>query len=106
MMTMMTMTTRRSSEVPKPVRAQLQQPQARYRRLSAMLPTNVNDLADLDPDDLDAKLADIELIATEMQRVSAAEIAILEELAAAARAVETNDEQDSGGCVHRSWNCS
>jgi hypothetical protein len=41
----------------------------------------MNDFADLDAGQLDAKLADIEMISTEMLAVSAAERAILEELA-------------------------
>jgi hypothetical protein len=51
-----------SNEVPEAVRLQLIALQARYSQLLAMLPTDPNELADLDAADLDAKLADIELI--------------------------------------------
>jgi hypothetical protein len=54
--------------------------QAREQQLEAMLPSGLNDFAGLDADQLDSKLADIEMIATEMLAVGAAEIAILEEL--------------------------
>ena len=53
----------------------------RCSRLLAMLPTDANELADLDAASLDAKLADIELIAAEMADINAAERAILEGLA-------------------------
>jgi hypothetical protein len=54
--------------------------QARQEQLLAMLPGGLNDFAGLDADQLDSKLADIEMISTEMLAVSAAERAILEEL--------------------------
>ena len=53
----------------------------RYSRLLAMLPTDANELADLDAASLDTRLADIELIAAEMMKINAAERAILEGLA-------------------------
>jgi hypothetical protein len=49
-------------------------------QLQALLPGGLNDFAGLDADQLDSKLADIEMISTEMLAAGAAEIAILEGL--------------------------
>lgn len=70
-----------SNEVPEAERAKLMALQARYRRLLAMLPTDPNELAELDAAGLDARLDDIELITAEMADINAAERAILDGLA-------------------------
>jgi hypothetical protein len=70
----------RSGEIPEAEWAKLMALQARQEQLGAMLPGGMNDFAGLDADQLDSKLADIEMISTEMLAISAAEIAILEEL--------------------------
>jgi hypothetical protein len=66
--------------MPEAEREKLLRLQQRHDVLLAMLPTDVHELADLDAASLDAKLAEIELIAAEMTSISAAECAILEEL--------------------------
>ena len=70
----------RSGEIPEAEWAKLMALQARQEQLLAMLPGGLNDFAGLDADQLDSKLADIEMISTEMLAVSAAERVILEEL--------------------------
>jgi hypothetical protein len=55
--------------------------QARHSRLLAMLPADADAFADLDPDQLDDKLIDIEMITAEMLAVTNAQLAILDELA-------------------------
>ncbi len=74
------MTMRKSGEIPEAEWAKLMALQARQEQLLAMLPGGLNDFAGLDADQLDSKLADIEMISTEMLAVSAAERVILEEL--------------------------
>jgi hypothetical protein len=54
--------------------------QAQHEQLLAMLPGDVSDFDGLDADQFNAKLLDIELTASEMLAISAAERAILEEL--------------------------
>jgi hypothetical protein len=71
---------RKSGEIPEAEWAKLMALQARQEQLLAMLPGSLNDFAGLDADQLDSKLADIEMISTEMLAVSAAERVILEEL--------------------------
>ena len=76
------MKTNNRSEVPEAEREKLLQLQQRYDVLLAMLlPTDADELADLDAASLDAKLAEVELIAAEMMSVNAAERAILNGLA-------------------------
>jgi hypothetical protein len=79
-------------QVPDAAREELQQLRQRYDALDAMLPSDVDELTSLDAADLDATLANIELISAEMLRISGEEIAILEELLVAAPAVETELE--------------
>jgi hypothetical protein len=66
--------------VPPAVLEQLMALQARHQQLEAMLPSGLNDFADLAAAEFDAKLADIELVTAEMMVINAAERAILEEL--------------------------
>ncbi len=66
--------------VPEAGSAKLEALQQRHSQLLAMLPTDVNEFDELDTDQLDAKLADIELIATEMTAINDAQQAILDEL--------------------------
>ncbi|MFY9957246.1 hypothetical protein, partial [Bradyrhizobium sp.] len=66
--------------MPEAEREKLAALQQRYSQLEALLPTSMNDFADLDADQLDAKLVDIELVTAEMMVINAAERAILEEL--------------------------
>ena len=70
----------RSGEIPEAEWAKLMALQQRHSQLEALLPSGMNDFADLDAGQLDAKLADIEMISTEMLAVGAAERVILEEL--------------------------
>jgi hypothetical protein len=74
------MTTRKSGEIPEAEWAKLMALRARQDQLQAMLPGGMNDFVGLDADQLDSKLADIEIISAEMLAAGAAEIAILEEL--------------------------
>jgi hypothetical protein len=67
-----------TGDLPEAERAKLEALQQRCSQLLAMLPTDINDL--LDADQLDAKLADIELISAEMMAINAAERAVLDEL--------------------------
>jgi hypothetical protein len=67
-------------EIPEAEWAQLMVLQAREDQLQAMLPSGLNDFIGLDADQLDSKLADIEMIAAEMLAVGAAQQAILEGL--------------------------
>jgi hypothetical protein len=69
----------RSSEpVSQAERAKLAALQARYKYLLAMLPNSVDDFDTDDADAFNARLADIEMIATEMTRVNDAQMAILD----------------------------
>ena len=71
---------KRSSSMPKAEREKLMALQSRYRTLLALLPTDPVALDCLDPDELDAKLADIELISSEMLAVTNAQMKILDAL--------------------------
>jgi hypothetical protein len=79
-MTMMTKSNC-NSEFPEAAREQLLALQARYRLLTAQLPTDPNELADIDPADFSAALDNIELIASEMQNICYAQRAIIDGLA-------------------------
>ena len=70
--------------ISKTDRARLMALQHRYRSLLAMLPTDVNEIGELDI----GQIAGWELIATEMVAVSNAQLAILDELNAGATAAE------------------
>jgi hypothetical protein len=76
-----TTATSRCNEVPEAVREQLKILQARYRSLLAMLPHDPDELYELDQADFGAALDTIELVATEMVRINAAQMAILDDLA-------------------------
>lgn len=64
----------------KTERQQLQQLQARWCRLLAMLPSDLNELAELEDDQLSAAFEDAELISAEMMVINDAQLAILDEL--------------------------
>jgi len=72
--------------ISKTDRARLMALQHRYRSLLAMLPTDVNEIGELDI----SEIAGWELIATEMVAVSNAQLAILDELNAGATAAEAS----------------
>jgi hypothetical protein len=69
-----------SNDMPEAERVKLLALQARHRRLLTMLPTDVDDLAELDTAHLEARLADIEMIATEMLTITDVQRTILFEL--------------------------
>jgi len=71
---------RKNGEIPEAEWAKLMVLQARQEQLEAMLPGGLNDFVGLDADQIESKLADIEMISAEMLVVAAAERAILEEL--------------------------
>jgi hypothetical protein len=68
------------NSVPKAERAKLMALQHRYLSLLAMLPGDVDELADLDELDV-SQIAGWELIAVEMMAVNNAQLAILDGLA-------------------------
>jgi hypothetical protein len=74
------MTTKNCNDVPEAERLQLLALAQRYRQLVVQLPTDPDELANLDPTDFAAALDNIELISAELQTINAAQHAILEEL--------------------------